>query len=104
MAGSREGMEGAYLTCKICPYFPIQLEEAGATGEARAPGAEAGMTIEQVATDPEAIAQAWSTPFFEGFRDRCHSPSWVKSNYGVDKCDIGIGFGHFLIAIEDMGL
>ncbi|GLJ41851.1 hypothetical protein SUGI_0866400 [Cryptomeria japonica] len=33
MAGSREGMEGFYLTYKILPYFPIQLAEAGATGK-----------------------------------------------------------------------
>ncbi|XP_057838136.2 uncharacterized protein LOC131048262 isoform X2 [Cryptomeria japonica] len=33
MAGLREGMEGFYLTCKIRPYFPIQLAEAGATGK-----------------------------------------------------------------------
>ncbi|GLJ07910.1 hypothetical protein SUGI_0076690 [Cryptomeria japonica] len=41
MARSWEGMEGFYLTYKILPYFPIQLAEAGATGEAGAPGAEA---------------------------------------------------------------
>ncbi|GLJ16591.1 hypothetical protein SUGI_0284130 [Cryptomeria japonica] len=34
MARSREGMEGFYLTCKTCPYFPIRLAEAGAMGEA----------------------------------------------------------------------
>ncbi|GLJ42897.1 hypothetical protein SUGI_0889140 [Cryptomeria japonica] len=33
MAGSREGMEGFYLTYTILPYFPIQLAEARATGE-----------------------------------------------------------------------
>ncbi|GLJ20474.1 hypothetical protein SUGI_0372450 [Cryptomeria japonica] len=33
-------MEGFYLTCKIHPYFPIRLAEAGATREAEAPGAE----------------------------------------------------------------
>ncbi|GLJ47320.1 hypothetical protein SUGI_0999140 [Cryptomeria japonica] len=33
MVGLRDGMEGFYLTCKIRPYFPIQLAEAGATGK-----------------------------------------------------------------------
>ncbi|GLJ15546.1 hypothetical protein SUGI_0255350 [Cryptomeria japonica] len=95
-------MDGFYLACKIRPYFPIRLAEVGATRKAEASGAEVGMTIEQAITDLEAIAQAGSNPFFKGFRDRCHSPSWVKSDYGVDKYGIGIGFGHFAIAIEDV--
>ncbi|GLJ51980.1 hypothetical protein SUGI_1104760 [Cryptomeria japonica] len=44
----RERMEGFYLTCKIHPYFPIRLVEAGATGEAGAPRAETGTAIEQL--------------------------------------------------------
>ncbi|GLJ31336.1 hypothetical protein SUGI_0628690, partial [Cryptomeria japonica] len=59
-------MEGFYLTSKIHPYFPIWLVEAGATREVGAPRVEAGMTIEQVEIDREAIAQAGSNPFFEG--------------------------------------
>ncbi|GLJ27718.1 hypothetical protein SUGI_0543980 [Cryptomeria japonica] len=61
MAGSREDMEGFYLTCEIRPYFPIRLAEAGATGEAGASGVEAGTAIEQAAIDLEAIAQAGSS-------------------------------------------
>ncbi|GLJ14241.1 hypothetical protein SUGI_0228920 [Cryptomeria japonica] len=61
MAGLREGMEGFYLTCKIRPYFPIQLAEAGATGkcEHRSRGREGNRAsvVQGDEGNREAIAQ-----------------------------------------------
>lgn len=68
----------------------VSLAEAGATGEAGAPGAEAGKAIEQAAIDPDSVdlveAPVDSEPVDQVKAQALRPASgWVGGHYGSQK-------------------
>ncbi|GLJ23214.1 hypothetical protein SUGI_0438640 [Cryptomeria japonica] len=76
MAG-RNG--GVLFNLQNPPIFSHPASRGRSYEGSRSTGSRGGDAIEQAAIDPEGISQSGSNTFFRGFRDRCHSPSWVDS-------------------------